>query len=166
MKLTANDNTAPGGKTQAPPAGMYLCEIQSVKKALSKVKATPYLAVRFKITAGPQIGKRLFDRAYLTESATWRIINLMLAAGHHKGTELDTDDPTDLMNKFQGRALFVTTADDEYNKMIDGKQVVEVGYKVVAYDSTEAQQDGADEDEDEAPANDAGNEEAQAEIPL
>jgi len=128
--------TAPkgGGGRDPIPVGKHLCRIRHVEKSLAKT-GSPRLAWQFEIVAGSLKNRIIFDDTYLTESSLWKVQSLAAAAGLKAEESFDPDKPAELIEKFQGRQLWVTLAEDVYTNK-DGVSVS--GRKVTAYDSTVA----------------------------
>lgn len=127
---TATTTPSPkiSGKAQAPvktrelcPEGDYLLQIAWVEKTLSQ-KGMPRLSFRFKVAAGTLVGKTVFEDCYLTENAMWKVANLAALCGYGENDEIDPDDASDLINKFQGKTFKGTVKHETY-KNKDGVSV-------------------------------------------
>ncbi len=107
MKFNPNKSKgSPKKKREILPVGTYLMNVDFVERALSRQKGTPYLGFTYVVAAGPSKGKRLYDNAYLLDSTIWKIEAIVKALGIRE--EFDTDDQSDLLEKFCGKQMIVS----------------------------------------------------------
>jgi deoxyhypusine synthase len=125
MKVSPN-NAAPRRRDELP-AGTYLVRIEEVDKILHG-SGKMRIDFTYCVIAGEFIGRKMFDHCYLTDDAIWRLQRV----AEHSGVteEFDTDDAADMINKFVGKKLKVTTKADPYTNRA-GMRVE--GRKIVAY---------------------------------
>lgn len=138
MKVSPN-NAAPKRRDELP-AGTYLVRIEEIDKILHH-SGKLRIDLVYCVIAGEFIGRKMFDHLYLTGDAMWRLQRVAEAAGITE--EFDTDDAADLINKFVGKKLKVTSKVDAYTNHA-GMRVE--GRKMVAYKpalTATAQQSGA-----------------------
>jgi len=125
--------------TPLPIDSDYIFEIANVAKTLSP-KGKPRLSFRFKVVGGGPIvekedgervpealGRSIFEDAYLTDDAMWKIEAIAEAAGVPEGTEFDPDDAVSLLNTFKGRKLRASVIANDYvnrdGATVEGRRV-------------------------------------------
>ena len=84
------------------PARIVDCAIDKTKKG------DDMLVFTFEVTEGDFAGRKLWDRAVLTENALWKVKQYAELIGLESGDEIDTQD-------FIGIECLVEVATEEYN---------------------------------------------------
>lgn len=133
MGLTSGTNSSGTKSRNLLPIGRYMVTIEHVEKTLAPT-GTPRLSFTFRVEAGENTDRKIFDEVYLSKKALWKFDDICDAVGIPKGTDIDPNDPAVLINTFAGKSLFLRYSRDDYEK--DGEE--REGRKVTEYDSLEA----------------------------
>ena len=134
MKINPNKSRGARRVRELVPAGTYLVRIDYVEKRLSRVKGSPYLNFTYIVEAGPSKGKRVFDPAYLSDAAQWKLEAICKGAGITD--EIDTDDTAGLLNVFCGKLLVISISHEESNYEKDGVEQTGIQIRVNTYRAT------------------------------
>lgn len=118
-EIDVGGKPAPSRKRELLAPGDYLLEIVWAEKTYSKGTDTkapkPRLSFRFRVAAGPQKGKLVFDDCYLTAGSVWRLQGLAALIGIPKGTKINPNNQVALIELFQGKTFHGTVRADEFN---------------------------------------------------
>jgi hypothetical protein len=109
----------PTRKRELLAPGDYLLEIAWVEKTFSKGTESKVpkarLSFRFRVAAGPNKGKLVFDDCYLTAGSVWRLQGLAALIKIPKGTKINPNDQAGLIELFQGKTFHGTVRAEEFN---------------------------------------------------